>query len=301
MKRPFLAMLLGLAVLGGTAVAAPTAQARPRVSHVVVVVMENQEYSSIIGNAQAPYLNTLATRKVLLTDDHAITHPSLPNYLALTGGSTFGITSDCTTCSVRGAGTNLIDQFMGRNISWKAYMETMPSACYTGATSGPFPQQYAKRHDPFAYFDDIASSARRCGHIVPYTRLATDLAQGALPTFAWVTPNVCDDMHSCSIATGDTWLSKNVPPILRGLGANGILIITWDEGSSNAGCCGVAAGGHIATIIAGPGAANHLRVSTPSDHYSVLQLIEWSLGLPFLRGARTAPPIRGWACHGPPC
>ncbi len=95
-------------------------------------------------------------------------------------------------------------------------------------------------------------------------------------------------MHDCDPATGDRFLSRLVPPLLTALGRNGLLIVTWDEGTSDDGCCRLAAGGHIATIVAGGGARAGARLSAPTDHYSVLQTIEDLLGLPRLRGAACA-------------
>ena len=109
-----------------------------------------------------------------------------------------------------------------------------------------------------------------------------------MPRFVWITPNLCNDTHDCSVATGDRFLSAVVPALLRALGPRGLLFLTWDEGSSDAGCCRLASGGHIVTIVAGAGARAHARLSTPTDHYSVLQTIEDLLGLRRLRGAACA-------------
>jgi hypothetical protein len=95
-------------------------------------------------------------------------------------------------------------------------------------------------------------------------------------------------MHDCSVATGDRFLSTLVPPLLRSLGRGGLLFLTWDEGSSNSGCCQLASGGHVVTIVAGPGARAGARLAKPADHYSVLQTIEDLLGLRRLRGAACA-------------
>jgi hypothetical protein len=304
-RRPFLfGLTLGLVLAacgasgriidaparGSRAVAAPADPAE----HIAVIVMENKEYGTVIGSSDAPYLNALARRKVLLMHEYAVTHPSLPNYLALIGGSTFGITSDCTDCYVRGK--NLVDQLEAHGISWKAYMQSMPSACYTGASWGTDPNTYAKKHDPFMYFNDIRNRPLRCHKVVPFTELPGDLGSG-LPQFVWITPNECADMHSCSVATGDAWLQRWVPKILPALGANGIVLILFDEGSSDLGCCGVdPGGGHVAAVIAGPGAANRTRIRAAANHYSVLQLIEDEWGLPRLRGAGdgATPSIEGW-------
>ena len=123
---------------------------------------------------------------------------------------------------------------------------------------------------------------------MPFAQLAADERAGALPRFVWITPNLCHDMHDCSVATGDRFLAGLVPPLLRALGPRGLLFLTWDEGSSDDGCCRLASGGHIVTILAGGAARRGARLTTPTDHYSVLQTIEDLLGLPRLRGAACA-------------
>src|SRR5438132_6426003 len=201
----------------GLVTATPAASATqsttvPSFAHVVVVVMENTSASSIIGNtSQASYINSLAGSNAYSTNDFAITHPSLPNYLALTGASTFGITSDCPPSSCPVNATNLMDRVEGAGLSWKAYMESMPSAC---GTTDSYP--YVVKHNPFVYYNDIRTNASRCqSHVVPFTQLSTDLqSTSSLPAFSWITPNMCNDMHDCSIATGDTWLSQKIPSIL---------------------------------------------------------------------------------------
>jgi hypothetical protein len=160
-------------------------------------------------------------------------------------------------------------------------MEDLPHPCFTGASSG----DYATKHDPFAYFTKITRNPSRCRHIVALGRLGADERADALPRFVWITPNLCHDMHDCSVSAGDRFLATLVPALLRSLGHNGLLFLTWDEGSSDSGCCRLASGGHIVTIVAGSGARAGARMTTPTDHYSVLQTIEDVLGLARLRGA----------------
>ena len=244
--------------------------------------MENSEYGDIVRSPDAPYLNSLAHTYSIARAMYAIRHPSLPNYLALTGGSTFGTDSDCTDCSVHGVG--LADQLERAGLSWKAYMEDLPRPCYRGAESGG----YAKKHDPFIYYTAISRNPTLCRQIVPLTQLAPDEGSAALPRFVWITPNLCHDMHDCDVRTGDRFLARLVPPLLRALGPRGLLFITWDEGSSDDGCCRLAGGGHIAAIAAGALAGSGGRLATPVDHYSVLQTIEDLFGLHRLRGAACA-------------
>jgi hypothetical protein len=266
----------------------PPTQSRPspaarvaggRPAHIAVIVMENEEYGDIIGQRQTPYVNSLARRYGLATQMYGTSHPSLPNYLAMTGGTTAGIDSDCTDCSVRGGG--LAGQLQARRISWRGYMEDLPHPCFLGASAG----DYAKRHDPFVYYTRIVHDPARCRNVVPLARLYSDERAQALPRFIWITPNLCHDMHDCGPPTGDRFLAHLVPPLLGALGRNGLLVITWDEGTSDDGCCRLASGGHVATILAGAAARPGAGLSTPTNHYSVLQTIEDLLGLPRLRGA----------------
>lgn len=266
---------------GGTPGAQPASRLpRSTSSHVVVIVMENEEDTEVLGNPAAPYANALVRRYGLATQSFAITHPSLPNYLALTSGSTQGVSSDCTDCHV--GARNIVDQLEGARISWKAYLEDQPRACFKGGGAGG----YAKKHNPFIYYDDIASSAHRCHRLVGFSQLAADLQRGRLPTFAWISPNLCDDGHDCGVAGGDRYLARAAPSLLRELGPHGFLLLTWDEGSSERGCCGeVAQGGHVVTVVAGPDVRPGAREGQPVDHYGVLATIEKALGLPLLAGA----------------
>jgi hypothetical protein len=281
---------LVLPVACGSASTALPVQTRPSpkahlnggVDHVAVIAMENHEYSAIIGSRSAPYINGLARHYALAREMYAVSHPSLPNYLALIGGSTFGISSDCTGCEVHASG--LVDQLARAGISWKAYMEGLPRPCFTGANAG----DYAKKHDPFVYFASVVDVPGLCGRVVPFDRLPTDERAGTLPRFVWISPNLCHDMHDCSVATGDRFLATVVPPLLQALGPRGLLFLTWDEGSSDSGCCRLAAGGHVVTIVAGARARPGAVLDLPADHYSVLQTIEDLLGLPRLRGAACA-------------
>ncbi len=125
-----------------------------------MIVLENEEYAGVIGSHAAPYINALARRYSLAAASYAITHPSLPNYLTLTGGSTFGIDSDCTGCHARGAG--LAGQLAHAGISWRAYMEDLPHPCFLGASAG----DYAKKHDPFAYYPGVTGDPAQCRRIV---------------------------------------------------------------------------------------------------------------------------------------
>jgi hypothetical protein len=247
---------------------------------VVVLVMENKSYTEAMGARSSTYLRSLARRYAAPASLFATRHPSLPNYLALTGGDTFGVTSNCTSCHVRR--TSLADQLDAARYTWKAYMEGMPKRCFKGATHGG----YAKKHDPFMYYDAIRGSGARCARVVPYRELGNDLRRSRLPDFAFITPDLCNSTHDCSVGTGDRFLAHLVPALLRELGPHGILFLTWDEGSSNRGCCGVPGGGRIATVVAGPDVARGARGAGQYTHYSILRTVEDAFGLPRLRHAR---------------
>ena len=280
--------MLGLIFV--SAVVAPSGAAASR-SHapgprVVVIVLENREYGEVIGNLYAPFLNRLARRGALASRYYAIAHPSLPNYLALLGGSTFGVRENCIDCTARGS--NLALQLSRAGISWRAYMEGLPHRCYRGAAAG----EYVKRHNPFMYFPSITSVPRRCANVVPQTRLDADLRRRSLPAFAWIVPGLCHGAHDCGIDIADRRLAKLVPRITRQLGPDGFLAVTFDEGTSDAGCCGGVAGGRIATILKGPAVRRGARLRRNYDHYSLLATVEDRFGLPRLRHARAGHSLR---------
>ena len=253
--------------------AAPSPAPAP---HVMVIVEENREFGSVIGNPGAPYVNGLASTYLLATQSFATTHPSLPNYLELIAGTTFGIQSDCTDCSVEG--TTLVDELAATGISWRAYMEGMPAPCFAGAASAA---GYAKKHDPFAYVRHIAGSPPLCGDIVPASQLDSDLASPSPPDFVWVTPNLCDDGHDCSTQAMDGWLGANLPAVLTSpwYRDGGTVIITWDEGSTSAGCCGAAAGGRVPTLVVSAATLGGGEYGDPVDQAGVLRTVEDAYGV----------------------
>ncbi len=270
-------------------------------SHIVVIMLENKAYTDVVGSRDAPYINALARRAAVPDAMYGTGHPSLLNYIALIGGNTRGITTDCTGCRVDGR--NLVDQLEGAGISWKAYMQGMPRPCYHGAFAGRYPpdhgglldttspnrpdaevrgrgRRYAKKHDPFMYFDDISKNPSRCAHVVPYKQLSADLKSNSLPTFLFITPDLCNDMHDCVVRAGDMFLSHVVPKLLPRLGPQGFMVITFDEGRSNLGCCGgQSKGGRIPTLVLGPNVLSGAAGTAPYTHYSILRTIEDALGL----------------------
>lgn len=274
--------LTGAMAYSAIAIAHTTATAaQSPVPHVMLIVEENRGESDVIGSSSAPYINSLAATHGLAIASYGQSHPSLPNYLELLSGSTHGVGDDGTQYSF--AGPTLVDQLAGRHITWRAYMESMPSACYTGNSSGT----YAKKHDPFMYFKSITQNESQCQNVVPLGSLQTDLNSSQAADFMWVTPNLCDDGHDCATATADSWLQAELVTVLSSswFQQNGLVIITWDEGSDNSGCCGGADGGHVATIVIAAGQQEHLTSAHPVDHAGTLRTIEQLYGVPLLGDA----------------
>jgi phosphatidylinositol-3-phosphatase len=270
---------------GGTTGAQPTQQ---QPSRVAVLVLENQEAPDVVGSPEAPYLTSLAHQYALVSGGHGLGHPSLPNYIGLVAGRTAGITSDCPPSSCPVDGPSLVDQLEARGIPWRAYMESMPRPCfhYSGDELG----RYAQRHNPFAYLTRVSGRPDRCRKVVPLTSLRTDLRRG-LARFTWITPNLCHDMHDCGVSEGDAWLRHTVPPLLDALGPRGLLVITFDEGTTDQGCCDGADGGRIASVLAGNAVRRGATSNRSVDHYSTLATIEAVLNLPRLGQAKSAPPL----------
>jgi len=248
----------------------------PAYDHVFVIVMENQAYTSIIGNPAAPYVNNLLPSGGLAANYYGVTHPSLPNYLAMVGGSTFGITSDCTACWV--SGRNIGDTLEAAGNSWKAYMEGFTGDCL----DSPYP--YVVKHNPFAYYGSSCP-----GQVVSFTHFAADM-KGDVPRFVWITPGLCHDGHDCSTAIADQWLAQIVPQILATSAwqQNGLLLITWDEGDDSAN--------HVLTMAIHPNPA--ARTSSQAyNHYSLLATIEDLLGVGRLGAAAGARTMQDLLSH----
>ncbi|MCL4338671.1 alkaline phosphatase family protein [Patescibacteria group bacterium] len=235
--------------------------------HIAVIVMENKSFKDIVGNRSAPYINSLIPEYSLLGNYHAVAHPSLPNYIALVGGSTFGIESDCTDCFIKG--NNLANQLEQYHKTWKAYMESMPSICFIGGSG-----LYVQKHNPFIYFNDIRNNKERCDNIVPFSKLESDLKSN-VPNFIFISPNLCNDMHECSTAIGDKWLSVQIPMILNSSAFNkqkSLLILTWDEDDG-------LEDNKVAAIFIGSGIKKGYVSQIYYTHYSLLHTIENLWGL----------------------
>lgn len=247
----------------------------PRVGHVFLIVMENRSAGAILSGRGDPYVAALARRYVTARAFYATTHPSLPNYLALAAGDTFGIRSDSAAPDLRGP--TVADALAAEGRSFGAYMEGLPAP--GSLTASYLPGLYAGRHDPFRYFVGIRRNSARRGRIQPLSALWPALAAGRAPAFAWITPNLCHDMHSCPTLAGDAWLRLVVPRILASSAwrRGGLLFIVWDEGRGSSPDA-PGHGGRVALLVVGPGLRAGGRLVAPNDDYGLLHTIEAALG-----------------------
>jgi phosphatidylinositol-3-phosphatase len=268
-----------------------TVATAPAYQHVIWIWMENHSYGDIIGNTSlAPYINSLAAECGLAANYHNISHPSLPNYIAGTSGLSVSqvklFKSDCNPskhCSTTAP------SIFGQGESWRAYEESMPSAC-ARSNSG----EYAVRHNPPPYFTTLSGCS---SFDVPYTQLASDLAANTLPAFSFVTPNLISDMHDGTINQGDTWLANNLPVILNSSdyqSGTTAVFITWDEGAGGKSGEDCAANPtdescHVPTIVISPSTPAGSTSSSLFNHYSLLGTTEQLLGLPPLGQAASSP------------
>src|SRR5437773_8889323 len=201
--------------------------------HVVIAIMENHAYEQIIGSSSAPYINSLAQQNASFTQSFAVGHPSEPNYHELWSGSNQGVTDD--SCPHTFTTASLGTQLMTAGLSVVGFNESMPSDGYTGCSSG----NYARKHSPMADWTATADAAHNRTYAAWPTNFST------LPTVSLVVPNMCNDMHDCSIATGDAWLQAHWDPYVQWAKThNSLAIMTFDEdgGSNN---------DHITTVFAG--------------------------------------------------
>lgn len=274
------ALCLALACASLAVPAATAVAPIPAFDHVFVVVFENKESASVLGNRAAPTFNAYAGRFATLTRYYGVTSPSLPNYIALVSGSTQGITSDCSTCVV--TARSLADTLEAAGRTWKTYAEGLPRPGYLGA----FYRRYAKKHNPFAYFRNIASSPGRRANIVALAQLQRDERAGELPDFGLVVPDLCHSMHDCSVRVGDAWLRRTVAPLLRL--QNSVVFVLFDEGSSRAH-----GGGHTPALALGTAVRPGARFAKTTNHYGALRTIESAWGLPLLGKSARAAPITG--------
>jgi acid phosphatase len=244
----------------------------PQPAHTIVVVLENRAFGQVIGSPDAPYLNQLAHQGASFTQSYAITHPSQPNYLALFSGSIHGVYSD--SCPYTFNAPNLASGLLAAGKTFVGYAEGLPAVGSQQCIDG----EYERRHVPWADFSNVPSSLSQ-----PFSSFPAG-DYGALPTVSWVIPNLCNDMHDCSVKTGDSWLQANLSGYVNwAMTHNSLLIVTFDEDDDTQV-------NKIPTIFVGqqvkPG-----NYSEHITHYSVLATIEAAYGLPRDGEAAKVAPI----------
>jgi phosphatidylinositol-3-phosphatase len=267
--RPIFAVLIvlvasacGVAATHSAGAATPAGSV-PRLAHVVVVVFENEERQSVLGSGAARNFDRLASSYAQVTNDRAVAHPSLPNYLALVSGSTHGVTIDCVDCPQRGPTIGSLLTHSGR--TWGSYAEGYPSGL-----------RFVKKHVPFLYFPGGSAHVHPLGAFDP----------ARLPAFSFVTPDLCHDMHNCSIGTGDAWLAGFIKPLLSV--KRTAVFVVFDEGRSDLG-----GGGAVALLVAGTAVKPHSRYTRPTSHYGLLRTIEAALGVRGIGASANVRPLTG--------
>lgn len=319
---PILVLLLLMSLLAVTPLFAQNSRSTMKnYQHVFVIMMENTGFDTLIGNANAPFINAAAANYGLAANYFGVTHPSQPNYIAATSGSTNGVTSDSdTTIDV----PNIVDQLEASGRTWKAYMQSY-SLCATPLDHSCGNQLYERKHNPFISYLDVQTNAARVANIVDFdSQFAGDLASGKVADYVWISPDQCHDMHGrastpddpCDfsqvqalIATGDSFLLNTVNTIVNSPAWNGnsVIFIMWDESDftgtgfngfgDDSGCCDSVpgeGGGHVLALTISHSDHSPRTSNVAYNHQSMLATIEdgWNLGcLGFACDTANVPPM----------
>jgi phospholipase C len=316
--RTGISVVVALALMVPLAASAQTnvSNGKPKnFQHVFIIMMENTGYKSLIGNPNAPWINSAAATYGLATNYTGVSHPSQPNYIAATSGALNGVFNDNDiTIDV----PNIVDQIERSGRTWKAYMQSL-SLCNGNLLAHACGNQlYERKHNPFVSYLDVQNNPARLANIVDFSQFATDLANKSVPDYTWISPDQCNDMHGrastpsdpCDfsqvqslIKTGDTFLNNTVSAIMNSQAWNGnsVIFITWDESDfpfvDVSGCCHAvpgAGGGHVVTITISHSDHSARTSSIAYNHYSMLATIEggWKLGcLAFTCDTANVPPM----------
>ena len=312
MKRRLLALAAlvltaGLTVTVVSSSSASTAKSVKNFKHVFVFMMENTGIEALQKNPNAPWINQAIQTYGVAGNYYGVTHPSQPNYIASTAGTTAGVPDDNdVTVDL----PNIVDQLEAKKHTWKGYMQGLSLCNGDKLAHACGNQLYERKHNPFVSFSDVQSNPARMANVVDLSQLDTDLANNTVPDYSWISPDQCNDMHGrggggpsdpCDfsnvqllIQAGDSFLSTYVAKIMASKAWSGdsAIFITWDESDftgspdnfgfgDTRGCCDAdPGGGHVLTIVInrnsnGPSASFQLY-----NHYSLLSTIEnaWNLG-----------------------
>jgi hypothetical protein len=297
-----LALSAALLVAGAAPAATPRSDVK-NYQHVFLIMMENTGYDTLVGNPNAPWINSAIAKYGVATNYYGVTHPSQPNYIAATSGSTNGVADDNdTTINV----PNIVDQLESNGKTWKAYMQSYALCNGDPLAHACGDQLYERKHNPFISYQDVQSNPARVANIVDFSRFSTDLANNTVPDYAWISPDQCNDMHGRSTAgdcnfgnvsglirTGDTFLANTVAAIQdsRAWTGNSVIFIAWDESDftnsgpsgfgDTRGCCDAnPGGGHVLAITISHSDHGSRSSDVAYNHYTMLRTIEdgWHLG-----------------------
>ena len=255
----------------------------PAFTNVWIIVLENRDYTRVVGADDLPYINGLIDRYGLAESYFGVGRPSQPNYLAFFSGSTHGVTDNANHDI---DAPTVVDQIEASGRTWREYAENVPSGCFKGgrALDGrDGPGEYRRKHAPAISFTSISSDPARCAFIEDFTAFRPGDAD-----FALIIPNECHNAHDCPLRQADAWLAEFVPAIIESdaFRSGGALFITFDEDAGDD-----PGGGHVATIVVSPLVAAGTRSSIRYDHYSLLRTIEDAWGLDCLAKACDAEPM----------
>jgi hypothetical protein len=300
--------LLAVVVAVATASASSPRNDLKNYQHVWVVMMENTSETSLLGNPNAPYVNELAKTEGLAANYYGVTHPSQPNYVALTSGSTNGVADD-NDHTINAP--NIVDQLESHGMTWRDYQQSL-STCngdkFAHSCGGPGNQLYERKHNPFVSYTDIASSSARMSNVVDLDQLQSDLSSGHAPDYSFIAPDQCHDMHGIGdtaanpcdfsheqsiISLGDTFLKGLVHEITssKAWTGNSAIFVVWDESDftnsgpagfgDQTGCCdAVPGGGHVLGLVLSHSDHAARQSNVAYNHYSLLATLEdgWKLG-----------------------
>ncbi len=272
------AQVIAFALFLFTAFSVNAQSAVPRPDHVVILVMENHGYEDIIGNAAAPYINTLANENASLTQSYALSHPSQPNYLMLFSGSNQGVTDDNVPAGIPWSVPNLGSALIQQGFTFKAYSDGLPSVGFTGTTSGA----YRKKHAPWTNWQGTGTNHIPSSKHRPFTDFPTNFS--SLPDVSFVIPDQNNDMHDGTIQQGDAWIQTNLGAYITWAKTNNSLfILTFDEDDGDNL-------NHITTIFAGEMVQSG-TYSIAHNHYDMLRTLEDMYGLTYAGNSTTATAI----------
>jgi acid phosphatase len=284
-----LGFLLGLTACGGNGTSGGNnggtgggGATTPALQHVVIVVLENQDYSDVVGNPALPYFNSLATQYSLATQFYANAHPSIGNYFEMTTAQ--NPTGNLDAWPLTFGGDNVARELTAQNKTWRVYAQSLPGTGYTGDDVYP----YVKHHNPFAYFDDVINSAAQKANILGIDRLATDATAGSLPTYSFVIPDDIHNGHDCPAGTlncpptdrlsaADTFLNNTLSALIDNptLMANTAIIVTFDESATD----NTLGGGRIPVVIVGGKIKTGYQSTTTYQFPSLLRFSLESVGI----------------------